>query len=94
MRKIVQIVAVAAMVLTGMTACQKTDPDQKMSAEEKALKEVVEQYVPKVIYEIYGKLADETQTLCSQLTALRDAKNLSQADIDKACATFLSARAY
>ena len=95
MKKIIKGLAFVAMAAALACACKPdNNGDNTMSEEEKALKAVVEQYVPNVIYDIYGNLADETETLWKQLVALRDASNLSQADIDKACKTFLEAREY
>ena len=87
----------AALVACGATfaACEKSPAGSEvLSSDEKALKEVIDQYVPAVIYDIYGHLADETENLTQQIVALRDAKTLNQADIDKACATFIAAREY
>ena len=93
MKKILKGMAFVALAAALACACKPdNNGDNAMSEEEKALKAVVEQYVPGVIYEIYGNLADETETLWKQLVALRDASSPSQADIDKACATFLEAR--
>ncbi|MBO4656420.1 MAG: imelysin [Bacteroidales bacterium] len=71
------------------------DDNTKESEAEKQLKASVEEYVPEVIYKIYGNLADATSTLYDQLAALK-AKGLSaasQGDIDAICTTFLNARA-
>lgn len=89
----------ALMLMAGASAligCQPTATDKEgtLSDDEKALQAVVEQYVPHVIYSIYGSLADQTETLTKQLVALRDSKSLTQKDIDEVCATFLSAREY
>lgn len=94
MNKVFKSALVLALGAVVLTACdQKADPEG-LSKEETALKGVVEQYVPNVIYDIYGHLADETEALWGQLTALRDAASISQADIDRACTTFLEAREY
>ena len=71
------------------------DDNNKESEAEKLLKASVEEYVPEVIYKVYGNLADATATLYDQLSAFK-AKGLgsaSQSDIDAICATFLNARA-
>ncbi len=65
-----------------------------LSAEEQALKAAVEEYVPGVIYDIYGKLADETASLYTQLAAMKASANVSSAQVNAACATFLSARSW
>lgn len=94
MKKISRFAAVIALGAIALTACDRTADPEGLSKEETALKGVMEQYVPNVIYDIYGHLADETETLWEQLVALRDAKSFTQADIDKVCTTFLDAREY
>ena len=88
--KLIGVLAVAAATLL---SCNK-DPkaDAGLTAQEKALKAAVEGYVPGVIYKIYDNLADETETLYNQLSDLKKKDTYSQADIDRICATFLSAR--
>ena len=81
----------AAGVLAAVS-CQKDPSTASLSSEEKELKAAVEQYVPNVIYKTYGNLADETEKLYGQISALKDASTLSQSQIDNICATFLSAR--
>lgn len=93
MNKIVLCFASAVSAIALVSCNGKEDLDV-LSKEETALKGVVEQYVPSVIYDIYGSLADETELLWDQLTALRDASSFTQADIDKVCKTFLEAREY
>ena len=41
------------------------------SQQDKELKAAVEQYVPNVIYNIYGKLADSSEELYKQISALK-----------------------
>ena len=88
--KLIGVLAVAAATLL---SCNK-DPkaDAGLTAQEKALKAAVEGYVPGVIYKIYDNLADETETLYNQLSDLKKKGTYTQADIDRICATFLSAR--
>ncbi len=88
--KLIGVLAVAAATLL---SCNK-DPKAEagLTAQEKALKAAVEGYVPGVIYKIYDNLADETETLYNQLADLKKKDTYTQADIDRICATFLSAR--
>ena len=88
--KLIGVLAVAAATLL---SCNK-DPkaDAGLTAQEKALKAAVEGYVPGVIYKIYDNLADETETLYNQLSDLKKKDTYTQADIDRICTTFLSAR--
>ena len=88
--KLMGVLAVAAVTLL---SCNK-DPKAEggLTDQEKALKAAVENYVPGVIYNVYGNLADETETLYNQLSDLKGKDTYSQADIDRICTTFLSAR--
>ncbi len=88
-----KLLGVLALSVLALVSCNK-DPkaDAGLTSQEKALKAAVESYVPNVIYKIYGNLADETETLYNQLSALKEKDTYAQADIDKICATFLSAR--
>ena len=96
MKKILNYVSVAAIaaVSLALVSCNPVDNGGETAAE-KELKAAVEEYVPEVIYKIYGNLADATSKLYDQLDAFK-AKGLgsaSQADIDAICSTFLDARA-
>lgn len=94
MKKSLRISAFLALGVIALASCNGKEDLDVISKEEAALKSVVEQYVPNVIYDIYGNLADKTEALWGQLVALRDAGSLTQADIDKVCKTFLEAREY
>ncbi|MBR4133179.1 MAG: imelysin [Bacteroidales bacterium] len=89
MKKIRTVLFVAACVMAA--ACEKT-PVDTVSEQDKELKAAVEQYVPGVIYKIYGNLADETDKLYNQLSAMKESGSFTQSQIDQACATFLDAR--
>ena len=52
------------------------------SQQDKELKAAVEQYVPNVIYNIYGKLADSSEELYKQISALKASDTFTQAQID------------
>ncbi len=88
-----KLIGVLALAAATLLSCNK-DPKAEagLTEQEKALKAAVEGYVPGVIYKIYGNLADETETLYNQLADLKKKDTYSQADIDRICATFLSAR--
>jgi predicted lipoprotein len=88
--KLLGVLAVAAVTLL---SCNK-DPKAEagLTEQEKALKAAVESYVPGVVYKVYGHLADEAETLYNQLADLKKKDTYSQADIDRICTTFLSAR--
>lgn len=89
-RTIIRILAFAC--LFAAFACQKTSSPNTESQQDKELKAAVEQYVPDVIYNIYGKLADASDDLYKQISALKVSEIITQAQIDKICQTFLDAR--
>ena len=94
MKKYIAFMGVAALCLI---SCGKNDSNPTgLTTYEKAIKTAVGQYVPGVIYETYGKLAEAGETLCEDLQALKEKGilTITQADIDKTCIDFLEARAY
>nr|MCR4860230.1 imelysin [Bacteroidales bacterium] len=85
--------ALAALATVALfTSCNKNQTDPGVSAQETEMKAAVEQYVPQVIYKIYGNLADATEELYGQISALKQSGTVSQSQIDKVCSTFLEAR--
>ena len=93
MKKTLKFTAAAAFCLLA-AACGGNKIDTGLTAEEKAMKAAVEEYVPGVVYDIYGKLADETDNLYKQLSAMKGTASVSSAQVNAACATFLSARSW
>jgi predicted lipoprotein len=89
MKKIRNILLIAACVMAA--ACEK-DPAVKENEQDKELKAAVEQYVPGVVYKIYGNLADSAEQLYNQLADMKKSDNYTQAQIDRLCSTFLDAR--
>ncbi|MCR5520098.1 MAG: imelysin [Bacteroidales bacterium] len=96
MKNIFKFLAIAATAALAVTACDKDERDNSgvLTSYEKEIKAASEQYLSKVVYATYGKLADAGTVLYEDLAALRDAETISQAAIDKACADFLTARQY
>lgn len=87
--------AIAGLLLAGCNKAGRPSGDSRLSAEDQAMKALVEQYVPGVIYNIYGKLADETEslhTLLQDLKAKAKAGTLTDADLAKAQESFYAAR--
>ena len=89
MKKIRTILLIAACVMAA--ACEK-NPAVSENEQDKELKAAVEQYVPGVIYKIYGNLADASEQLYDQLAAMKTVESYTQAQIDQVCTTFLDAR--
>ena len=88
--KFIMALALGALVLS----CEGNKINTGLTAEEKAMKAAVEEYVPGVVYSIYGKLADETEALYNQLSAMKGASTVTAAQVNAACATFLNARSW
>ncbi|MBQ9660058.1 MAG: imelysin [Bacteroidales bacterium] len=99
MKKVIKIVscglAVAALGLAA-TSCEDSKNNQLggLTENEKEMKAIAGQYVPNVIYSIYGDLAKESGELYDLLAAAAEdgADQLTQARIDAICAKFLQAR--
>ena len=87
-------VVVAAALLCACNGGGGKNPAD-LSKEDAAMKAAVEQYVPGVIYDIYGKLADEAETLHTKLQnakAKSKAGTLTDADLESVKTTFFAAR--
>lgn len=82
-------------VIPAFMACTKEDVKvDDGNATDLALKAVVEQYVPNVIYKTYGNLADASNDLYNKISTLKSSATYSQSQIDDICKTFLEARQY
>ena len=90
-KKLILGLAAAALV---MTACDKSNEENVQNAFLSSAKEVVEQYVPNVIYATYNDLAKESSELYDLLAdaSEKGVNALQQSDIDAICAKFLQAR--
>ena len=84
-------VIIAAALLAAVACNNKLNPEG-LTSQEKELKAAVEQYVPGVIYKIYGNLADSSEKLYEELSAMKASSSYTQAQIDQVCNTFLEAR--
>jgi predicted lipoprotein len=91
MRKILTLLFAAACIMV-TAACEKQPDPTAETEQDKALKSAVQQYVPGVIYTIYGNLADAAESLYNQLSAMKSSGSYTQSQIDQVCATFLDAR--
>jgi len=88
--------AIMAVAALAAVACNGSSDSDELSSQEEALKAAVTEYVPNVIYEIYGNLADNTAALYESLAYLKEkgVNSLTQTDIDKVCTKFLNARTW
>ena len=92
--KAISLAAVSAALCLAAVSCDKKNDLGGLSASEKEMKNIVEQYVPGVVYATYGDLAKETGELYDLLAAAAEGgvKTLTQAQLDAICAKFLQAR--
>jgi hypothetical protein len=80
----------AALLMAGlMTACHKDDPVETAKKEQVA---ILEQYVNHTIAPTYSNLAAYSEQLVTDLQTLRAER--TQANVNRACETFLNARAW
>ena len=93
--KALKLFSFAVLGTAVLASCDRTNPETAgLTAQDKELKAAVEQYVPGVIYKTYGNLADATEVLYNQLSAMKSSSAYTQAQIDEVCKTFLDARKY
>ena len=92
--KAISLAAASAALCLAAVSCDKKNDLGGLSASEKEMKNIVEQYVPGVVYATYGDLAKETGELYDLLAAAAEGgvKTLTQAQLDAICAKFLQAR--
>lgn len=93
MRKLICLFA-AGVMMPGLASCDKggrTGLDDLTVRDERFM-EIADRFVNHTVIPTYTSLSDYTEQLVEDLQALRE--DVSQANIDKACETFLTARAY
>lgn len=93
MRKLIYLFA-AGVMMSGLASCDKggrTGLDDLTVRDERFM-EIADRFVNHTVIPTYTSLSDYTEQLVEDLQALRE--DVSQANIDKACETFLTARAY
>ena len=96
--KAIKFLAIAAGSAMLLASCQGSK-ENAVSDNVKEMQKIAEQYVPEVIYETYGNLAEQAGELYEKLNEFTDnfeAGNSSanQAALDAICTTFLNARKY
>ncbi len=99
MKKILISGGAALIAMSLLSSCQGTKNDGALTADEQEMQAITSQYVNKVIYLIYGELANTTSDLYEKLADLTDkfesdANSITQSEIDEICSVFLTARSY
>ena len=96
MKQLLKSLAIVALGAV-LAACEKNNTNENgLTENQKKMAEVVENYVPNIVYNTYKALADETEKLYNALDAASEkgVQSLSQNDLDLICSTFLNARKY
>ena len=82
------LVAAVALAAT-FTACNKTT-ETTDEANKETKDAIIKQYLNHTVYPTYGNLAANTETLVNDLETLKG--SMTQANLEKACTSFLEAR--
>ena len=83
------LVAASILLTVSISSCNKTtETTDEANIETKNA--IIKQYLNHTVYPTYGKLATNAEVLVSDLETLK--ANKTQANLNKACATFLEAR--
>lgn len=96
MKQLLKSLAIVALGAV-LAACEKSNTNENgLTENQKKMAEVVENYVPNIVYNTYKALADETEKLYNALDAASEkgVQSLSQNDLNLICSTFLTARKY
>ena len=84
------LIAASVLLAVNFSSCNK-DPQDNTEEANKATKEaIVKQYLNHTVYPTYASLAEKSDALVANLESLKD--NMTQANVNTACATFLEAR--
>ena len=92
MKKLIKsaaIVAASLLLTMSVSSCHKTN-ETTDEANTETKDAIIRQYLNHTVYPTYGNLAAHAETLVDDLQTLK--ASMTQAHLDKACATFLEAR--
>lgn len=82
--------AMSALLAVNLSSCNKDPQNTEDEANIETKDAIIKQYLEHTLYPTYGNLASNTDALVGDLKALKG--SMTQANLDKACATFLEAR--
>lgn len=92
MKKTFNILLICGLFALALVSCTKNNPlSDESKKREETFQKISETFLEKTVYPTYSNLADKTEELVDDLTQLKSSRN--QTDLDKACKTFLAARA-
>ena len=83
------LIAASLLLTVGVSSCNKTD-ETTDEANIETKDAIIKQYLNHTVYPTYGQLAANTETLVDDLKTLK--ANMTQANLEKACNSFLEAR--
>ena len=87
--KSAMLIAASALLAVNFSSCNKpTETTDEANIETKDA--IIKQYLDHTLYPTYSSLATNTETLVGNLQTLKG--NMTQANVEKACASFLEAR--
>ena len=81
--------AASILLTVGISSCNKTN-ETTDEANIETKDAIIKQYLNHTVYPTYGKLATHAEALVDDLKTLK--ANMTQANLEKACASFLEAR--
>ena len=92
MKKILYLTA-ASLVMTSLAACDQNSGDDldPVNGDDARFMAIADRFVNHTVIPTYTSLSDYTEQLVKDLETLK--KDVTQENIDKACETFLTARA-
>ena len=83
------LIAASILLTVNLSSCKGTN-ETTDEANIEAKDAIIKQYLNHTIYPTYGKLATNAETLVDDLKTLKT--NMTQANLEKACTSFLEAR--
>lgn len=88
----------ASIMATGFTACSEEEPEPVNVSKDEALEALTKTYVNEVVTKTYTNLANETEVLFNQISALKKksvaGEDITQKEVDNVCSTYKRARAH
>jgi len=84
------LIAALVLLAVNFSSCNKDSQDNTEEANKATKEAIVKQYLNHTVYPTYASLAEKSDALVANLESLKD--NMTQANVNTACATFLEAR--
>ena len=88
--KSAMLIAASALLAVSFSSCNKDNQNDGEEANKETKDAIIKQYLDHTVYPTYGNLAANTETLVNDLETLKG--SMTQANLEKACTSFLEAR--